>query len=574
MGRMFGWSGARIGLVTGSVLAGLLATAACGDDDSPSGPSDGSGGSTGDGGAGSGGTKATGGSTSSGGAKATGGSTSTGGASTGGTSAGGTGGASDGGSGGTEPDGGSTDGGEEPPAWEMGKKSTGGADSSKEDRYYTPVFDAAGNVYAAGYVNTAGDRAAIVAKYDANGVLVTSGWGTGGVVTLNYNPYAGDADNTLTTAADDKFASAEEARDLAFQSNGKLVVATVVEEVGNTFNRQIVVYRLNTDGTPDNDFGTQGKFVVDWSEAPTAANTTNDTVWGLDVDANDKIYLFGSGRSRGAVPTTTDRFVTRLKPNGGFDETFVDAGGTFTIDTPTNSANPPTPPSTTQPTFLGLNDNARHGFALPGGGVVASGYTNVGGRNQVVIWKLKEDGTRDTSYSGDGITRSILFPNGVAEAYGAAILSDGTIVTTGYGTVDVDLPANLDIVSTALTSTGAVDRNFGVQGSLAIDLARAEERGRYAMALPDDRILFAGAGSPTAGNKDAMLVLLERDGTPVPNFGPEGRQLYDFGTANEEFYGAALSKDGKWIAAAGYTSPPAADAAQGNGFVVILPVGQ
>jgi uncharacterized delta-60 repeat protein len=507
--------------LAGSVLLGLAVTA-CGDDDAPE--------------------------QTDGGAEATDG----------------------GGSGGTEP---GPDGGK-PAPWEIGKKSTGGADPTKEDRYYTPVFDAAGNVYAIGYVNDAGNRSVVIAKYDQNGVLVTSGWGTGGVVELDYNPYAGDADNILTSAADDKFASAEEGRDLAFQADGKLVFVAVVEEVGNTFNRQLVVRRVNADGTPDATFNDDtGTAVIDWSPTPDATNTTNDTVWGLDVDANGKIYVFGAGRARAGVLTTTDRFITRLKANGTVDETFANAEGTFTIDTPTNSANVPAPPAA-PPTFLGLGDNARHGFALEGGGCMSVGYTNVAGRNQIVVWKLKEDGTRDVSFSGDGIARVNLFPNGVAEAYGAAVLSDGSFVTTGYGTVNVDLPANLDVVSTTLTPAGAVDNTFGVAGSLAIDLAGAEERGRYALALPGDRLLFAGAGSPTAGNKEAMLVLLEKDGTPVANFGPDGRQLYDFGTVNEEFHGAALSTDGKRIAAAGYTAPPAAQVAEGNGFIAILPVGE
>jgi uncharacterized delta-60 repeat protein len=560
---MFRAKGFRVGAFASAVFFGAIASIACSDDDEGSGEDGGAGGST-----------STGGAKTTGGAKATGGTSASGGAAAGGaTATGGT----DAGSGGAKDDAGSEDGGgpeggTTKAPW-VAAKTTITPFAGKEDRFYTPVFDANNDVYATGFVNEGGDKKIIVVKYGSDAKVVTSGFGTNGVATINHTAFVGVTDNPNTPTGDpDPVASIEEGRDLALQKDGKIVVAALVEESAAAFtNRQVVVYRLNADGTIDDSFGTNGHTIVDWSPAPVTGTTPNDALWALDVDAEDRILVFGSGKTATPLLVTTDRYVTRLTKNGELDATF-NGTGTFSVDTPQGQADVV---GTTQPVFLGLNDNARHGFALPNGGAVSAGYTGVAGRNQIVLWKLENDGTRDATFGQDGIVRLAPFANGFAESYGMAVLSNGTVVTTGYGQVDSEAAnTNLDLVSVAVTASGALDPSYGVGGALAHDVNGGEDRGRYALALPGDRILFAGGGTQTAGNKDAMFVLLEKNGSPVSNFGTNGHQLYGFDAAAEEFYGAALSKDGKFIVAAGYTSPPTSSLADGNGFIAVLPVGE
>ena len=58
----------------------------------------------------------------------------------------------------------------------------------------------------------------------------------------------------------------------------------------------------------------------------------------------------------------------------------------------------------------------------------------------------------------------------------------------------------------------------GLQGALVYNPGDAQDRGRAVTALADDRVVFAGAATVAGTNKDAMLLLVEKDGAPARNF--------------------------------------------------------
>jgi uncharacterized delta-60 repeat protein len=329
----------------------------------------------------------------------------------------------------------------------------------------------------------------------------------------------------------------------------------------------LVFLRLNPDGTLDESFGTMGRTIVSFGGTP------EDQVWALDIDAEGRVYAFGTGLATGDARTDSDRYIVRLT-TGGLPDPEWGTAGLATFDVPQGTLVDAT--SVT----LKLNDNQRHGYVLPDGSVISSGYTNVAGRNQVVLAKFTSAGLLDATFSGDGIARIAPFPNGMAEAYGVAIQQEAGVatgfVTTGYGRVDVDstTDTDLDMVSFRFTASGEFDATWGVAGAVVHDTAAAEDRGRYTMALPDNRILMLGTGVATGSNKNAMLLLLEENGAVAANFDPAGSKLYEYGGENDEFYSAAISPDGAWIVAVGYAGAATGGLTNGNGTFVILPVGE
>ena len=70
--------------------------------------------------------------------------------------------------------------------------------------------------------------------------------------------------------------------------------------------------------------------------------------------------------------------------------------------------------------------------------------------------------------------------------------------------------------------------------------------------LPDGRILVSGSGKRTAGDVDAMLVLLSKDGAPVSSFGSAGKLISDLGGRADAWFGIATSSDGVSVTVAGY----------------------
>jgi len=81
------------------------------------------------------------------------------------------------------------------------------------DRFWAVTFDSAGKVYAAGFVTENGDSRMMVARFNADGSKDTS-FGTNGVATAN-----------VVAAGTD-----EAARGIVVQSDGKVVLAGVIEK--------------------------------------------------------------------------------------------------------------------------------------------------------------------------------------------------------------------------------------------------------------------------------------------------------------------------------------------------------
>jgi len=127
----------------------------------------------------------------------------------------------------------------------------------------------------------------IVIRYDASGMLDAS-FHNNGILTIN----AGGNDD----------ASA-----VALQADGKIVIAgSTYLTQGDNLNTNMAVARLNTDGTPDNSFNTDGIAVTDLGNIELAN--------AIAIEKNQKIVVGGSSNSRFAfVRYTTD---------GGLDTTF------------------------------------------------------------------------------------------------------------------------------------------------------------------------------------------------------------------------------------------------------------
>lgn len=465
-----------------------------------------------------------------------------------------------------------------PTYWEDGK--TGGTlDPLNDDRLWGVTFGKNGEIYAAGSLSSAaGDRQIVVAKYDAQATL-DKNFGVNGLAILNASPYLGEPDDPATQASDPD-PSVEEARALVVQSDGKIVVVGRAEDPKQAAPTRatpsdLILFRLNSDGTRDLSFGDPAYdgTPLDGVATLSFGDTPEDQVWGLEIDANDRLYAFAAGKAADATRTDTDRYVVRWSPNGTLDASFG-SGGLATFDVPQSSL------TGTAPVTLKLNDNPRHGVVLPDGSVLSSGYTSVAGRNQLVLAKFTSAGALDASFSGDGVARIAPFANGMAEVYGVAVQSEAGVpsgfVTTGYGRIDVESTTrtDVDLVSFRLNAQGEFDSSWASGGAFVLNLTGGEDRGRDALALPDNRILMVGTGVVAGQNKDALLVLLEKNGAVAQDFDPTGQKLYEFGGTNEEFFAAAISRDGQWIAAVGYAGASSGGLSNGNSTLVVLPVGR
>ena len=119
-------------------------------------------------------------------------------------------------------------------------------------------------------------------------------------------------DDGIATVNVQEAGTAETVRGIVLQADGKIILAGTAEgiereeEIPAATNINIVVVRLNADGTVDPSFGEDGVQQLDLS---VDVDNVGDTVWGVDRDAQDRVLVFGA--TKGDCPAGGPR------PGGG-----------------------------------------------------------------------------------------------------------------------------------------------------------------------------------------------------------------------------------------------------------------
>jgi uncharacterized delta-60 repeat protein len=146
-----------------------------------------------------------------------------------------------------------------------------------------------GKILVNGFFDNGTDDDCFVARFESDGGLDNS-FGTNGIVKLNVG-----GDNNYCN-------------DIALQSDDKIIVAGHYN-VGP--NQDIYLARLDTDGSLDNSFDSDG-LVTTWVSA------TDDNAHGVAVQADGKIVLTGFTGAFG----NEDILVMRYLDDGSLDTSF------------------------------------------------------------------------------------------------------------------------------------------------------------------------------------------------------------------------------------------------------------
>jgi uncharacterized delta-60 repeat protein len=181
---------------------------------------------------------------------------------------------------------------------------------------------------------------------------------------------------------------------IARQSDGKLVV------LGWTADGGMWLVRLNVDGSPDTSFDGDGR-----KPLPLA---TGDFGYDVLVQPDGKLVLIGGGVGTGFL-------VSRLTPDGSFDEDFADRQGIAAIN------------------FGASDSDFPNGGAVlqANGKIVVAGYSQTGTSSQIVVARMQPGGALDTTFSSDG---QQTLPG--TTAWGVALQPDGRIVVSGDNGAD------------------------------------------------------------------------------------------------------------------------------------------
>ena len=356
-----------------------------------------------------------------------------------------------------------------------------------------------GRTVAVGYVDTAGGRETVVARYLADGSLDTSFNGVGYVIT----PIV---------------ASTDEARGVHVFSDGKILV------VGSALDTGFDIYlaKYNANGTLDTSFG-GGDGVEIWG--PVSVNPKSMTV------LNDgKILVAGDSNS--------NFLLARFNANGSIDSTFG-SGGYVTTD------------------FAGGTDWAEDLKVQADGKIVLVGRTFNGTSFDVGVVRYLADGTLDSSFGSGGKVSTDV---GTSSAdYGTAIdlQSDGKLVVAGWG----NAAGTTDFYVLRYNTNGTLDASFGTGGVSTTAIGTSGSLSDFALdvAVRSDGKIYATGYSSNQGN-NFSVIRLNSNGSLDGTFGSGGIVDVNFGGSSMD-RASALAIHGSTVVVAGLSNQPGTIAA-------------
>jgi uncharacterized delta-60 repeat protein len=275
--------------------------------------------------------------------------------------------------------------------------------------------------------------------------------------------------------------------------DGKLLISGVNDN-------DALVARINANGSVDRDFGVGGLRAINSGGTEVAHASI--------VDRNDKIVVAGD------TTVGNDAAVYRLHASSLFDNSFDNDGA------------------------LGL-DNGGSEIATDvaidrDGQIVVAGVTNLKGRRDAFVYRLRPDGEPDRRL-GNGTGKVIIDTGGDNGASSVETLSDGRILIAGSDST------RRDAIVHRLTYEGSPDTSFDGDGVQTID--RGGSEGATDLAVQEDGKIVVAGERATSDNEDAFIARLNVNGSADDSFGAE---VIDESFA-DSIAAIAIQKDGKIV---------------------------
>ena len=310
---------------------------------------------------------------------------------------------------------------------------------------------------------------------------------------------------------------------VAQQPDGKLVLAGAVQrnDIANDYSSHFLLVRLNTDGTLDTSFDSDG-----WTSIDFAGGLNEDKAFALLVQPDLKIVA--AGYTRVNETSAMDIALARVNPDGSPDVAFgvngrvsFDAGGQY-------------------------GDVARAIVRRTDGSLVVAGASDRNGDNDLLFAALDTNGQPVTGFGTDGVTLAGFGPGSYEQATALALQTDGGLVAMGVGP---GTSFNPTLVAARVTSAGVLDTSFDDDGLVVVDFSGAYVQSGSSLAVQTDgRIVLAGHAIVNTGYRPA-LARLNTDGSLDTTFGGTGTVTADLGAdwVNQYVAGVTLQTDGRIV---------------------------
>jgi uncharacterized delta-60 repeat protein len=317
-----------------------------------------------------------------------------------------------------------------------------------------------------------------------------------------------DHTGTMSFAVSDR--NDDEARAVAIQPDGRIVIAGTSKVSGRVPHTEFSVVRLMPNGSFDNSFDGNGKRSI----------RIKDESFAQDValQPDGKIVIVG-GDLNGFITINTDFAIARLNRDGSMDKSF-DGDGKRTIPMGENES----------ASAVAIDTNGSPGSNPNFGKIVLAGdISNSGSRQEYAMARLNPNGSLDKTFDENGVLAGKFKGYSKAFVRGVLIQPNGKMVVAGHaidGTSTDDTPITL----ARRNLDGSLDKSFGAEGNgnAYIDFGGKD--------LGGDVMRSANGGLIVAGTSDGKYALagLTRDGRIDPSFGNAGKIVTDSGAEGKD----------------------------------------
>ncbi len=333
---------------------------------------------------------------------------------------------------------------------------------------------------------------------------------------------AGTLDGHFGTAgfrAIDAGGTDDSAAAMAFQSDGKIVLAGWTRNPGNANPTGLLLTRINADGSRDPSFGNNG--IVQTDVLGSGGEATS-----MVVQSDDRIVVAGSVTVNG----NTNFVLARYLPDGALDSSFGNNGiGTFDVARDKDVL-----------LDVGLE---------PDGSIVAAGFSQIQGNSYPILLGLQPDGQLDPDFGTSGVVLtdySSLGRNN-ARVNGMEILSDGSIITAGSAWSSIT-PTDQAFAIARYFPDGSLDTRFH-GGKFVTDFGPGIDLATDVAVMPDGRVVIAGTAQFPQGFQLALARFMP-DGSFDPTLGFNGQAAVALGTMSGAAEEVTVQPDGKLLVAA------------------------
>jgi len=356
----------------------------------------------------------------------------------------------------------------------------------------------------------------VVAFFQSNAQQPDLSFGTNGKVMTSFGPKP----SILAT--------------IALQTDGKILACgsyftytTSPFFVGN----EVALSRYNIDGSPDINFGTQGKVII-----PIGSDTENENNT-VSVLNDGKILILANNTVRiSQFERRSEYTLIKYNADGSPDSGFGNNGiASIRYDGHSNWAR----------TMAIQPDNK---IVLVGNSEQINGFDY----GNFVAVRLNADGSKDSGFGDNGrvdYNVGTVFNNSdptednsqsvAIQADGKILIGGGNNNTTGFGSSGAALMR--------LNANGTLDTAFGNNGRARISIGSYTSVNRIQL-LPDGKIIGSGVNFYNDNNNEKIIVFkCQSNGVLDATFGNEGKVVIDDGNDDPVFFSLAsiLQSDGK-----------------------------